>query len=186
MRWDVSVPVSQMETLMFSAASIFQTKPLTDGARLNNTWSTQHHWSHFKPLIVRAPSTQHHRANLWQKTQLFWISPMHEEKDDHVLNNTCSACMLFGSRGLRPWWLRCLLSRTTQTNSFRRINENSGCIRQPGSKQYLQAHSFLKIKYFQGALKNTSHSIKYNNFLNILLFSPTRHNTERGYKVLLL
>lgn len=78
-----------------------------------------------------------------------------------------------------------LFTQQNYANSFRRIHENSGCIRQPGSKQYLWVHSFLKIKCFQGALKHISH-FKDNNFLNILLFSPTRHNTERGYKVLLL
>ena len=128
---------------------------------------------------------QHHRANLRQRTQLFRISPTHEEKkDDHVLNHRCSSCTLFGSHGLRFWRLCCLLSRK-YTNNFR-IYENSDRICQPGSKQFLQVHSFLKIKYFQGALKNISHSIKDNRFLNILLFSPIRHDTERGYKVLLL
>lgn len=43
--------------------------------------------------------------------------------------------------------------------------------------------TFFKTKYFQGALKN---SIKDNNFPNILLLSTKRHNTEGGYKVLLL
>lgn len=99
-----------------------------------------------------------------------------------MLNDMC--CMLFGSHGLRPRQLRCLLSRN-YANIFR-IHENSGCIHQPGSKQYLQVPLFLKIKYFRGALKNVSCSIKDNNFLNILLLSPTRHDTERGYKVLLL
>lgn len=51
--------------------------------------------------------------------------------------------------------------------------------------QNLGVHLFLKIRYLQGALENISHSIK-DNLLNILLFSPTRHDTERSYKVLLL
>lgn len=83
-------------------------------ATLNNVWSSWHHWSHFKPLIVHSPSTS--SSKLWQRIQLFPISPEHEEEDDHVLN-THSACMLLGSHGLKPWWLWCLLSRTMETFS---------------------------------------------------------------------